>query len=440
MRGHVGWTLSQRPLLRLGTLCALYVAQGIPYGFVTVTLVAYLVGQGAGIDAVASVTAVAALPWAFKWVWGPVLDRFGYPAMGRRRPWILLAQSMMALTIAAMIAIPELHTSIRLLGWMVLLHNVFAALQDVAVDALAVDLLKEKERGRANGFMYASSYLGALLGGAGMGWFLARFDMRSALLFQVGILFAIMLAPLLARERPGEKRLPWSAGRAMAPPSARQATSMWGLFQLLWRSFTLRASLLTALLALLSYIGQSVLYTVSSVYFVQTLKWSQAEFSNIMGGLGVVAGMSGSVLGGLLADWFGSKRMIALSSVALGLCWVVFSFCEPLWPLKGRFMTPFVLTEAFLLGVFAVSFFSLAMGVSWPRVAATQFTAYMAFMNLSRAFGAKLAEPLSRVLDFDHLYLVMGLFQMALAALLLFIDPGQTRRTLGDVTDDAPST
>ena len=52
---------------------------------------------------------------------------------------------------------------------MIFAHNVFSAMQDVSVDALAVDLLREGERGRANGLMSGSKFAGTLIGGAGLG-------------------------------------------------------------------------------------------------------------------------------------------------------------------------------------------------------------------------------------------------------------------------------
>ena len=55
--------LTDRPLLRLLTLCILYVAQGIPYGFVTVTFVTYLAAQGKTVEAIGTLTAMATLPW-----------------------------------------------------------------------------------------------------------------------------------------------------------------------------------------------------------------------------------------------------------------------------------------------------------------------------------------------------------------------------------------
>ena len=151
-------SLSDQPRIRLLTLCALYVAQGIPYGFITITLAAFMADQGLGTEDVGNIIFWTTLPWAFKWVWGPVIDMLGVPSMGRRRPWIILAQIMMAVTMLVMVFVGDLTASVVALSWMTAIHNVFGSLQDVAVDALAVDLLDEAERGQANGLMWGSKY------------------------------------------------------------------------------------------------------------------------------------------------------------------------------------------------------------------------------------------------------------------------------------------
>ena len=141
-------TLSEDRWLRIGALCGLYVAQGIPFGFVTIALVAHLADRGVSTADIGAVIAMTSLPWTFKFLWGPFIDRFSFPAMGRRRPWILFAQTAMATTLAVMIFVPDLADNVRVVVWLVCLTNVFASLQDVAVDALAVDLLPASERGR----------------------------------------------------------------------------------------------------------------------------------------------------------------------------------------------------------------------------------------------------------------------------------------------------
>ena len=73
-------------------------------------------------------------------------------------------------------------------------------------DALAVDLLTPAERGRVNGFMYGSSYLGTSIAGAGLGLLMTRYGLAPALAVQVVAILLIMLVPLLVRERPTDVR------------------------------------------------------------------------------------------------------------------------------------------------------------------------------------------------------------------------------------------
>ena len=81
--------LAERKTLRLFVLSTLYVAQGIPYGVVTVTLAGWLAGRGGTEAEVGKLISFSMLPWAFKWLWAPLVDRFSRSRMGRRRPWIL---------------------------------------------------------------------------------------------------------------------------------------------------------------------------------------------------------------------------------------------------------------------------------------------------------------------------------------------------------------
>ena len=79
--------LSENKSLRMLTLCGLYVAQGIPWGFVTITFASWLAKPEQGITTgqLGPILAVATLPWSFKFLWGPLMDRFTIRRLGRRR-------------------------------------------------------------------------------------------------------------------------------------------------------------------------------------------------------------------------------------------------------------------------------------------------------------------------------------------------------------------
>ncbi|MEQ8787601.1 MAG: MFS transporter [Pirellulaceae bacterium] len=414
--------LCNNAALRLATLCVLYVSQGIPFGFVTVTLAAYLSQQGATTEQVALLLTVSLLPWSFKWIWGPVIDRFTIPSLGRRRPWILLAQTLMVITIVAVVLIPDLTRHWRWLCGMVLLHNVFSSLQDVSVDAMAVDLVPEKERGRANGLMYGSAYFGSLIGGALLGWLLARAGLATALTVQGAILLLIMMFPLLLRERPGDRLFPWTAAAPTKTPPVASNDSLLKLFRRLLAAFSLRAALAAAALALLVKLGAGLVMTVVVVFTVNELGWKQEEFSAVMGGGGVVTGLTGAMLGGFLIDLVGLKRLITFCSLALAAVWIGFACAQDYWH-QRTVVYGMIYAQEFLLSALSVSLFALFMGVSSPIVAGTQFTAYMALLNLSNSCGVWLAGQLHPGLSVAAVYTLAGGLQIAALLLVLFIKP-----------------
>ena len=81
----------------------------------------------------------------------------------------------------------------------------FAATMDVAIDALAVSVLPEEERGSANGFMFAGASIGQTIGGSGVLFLIAVMPFQSTYLFVIATILAITLfvvLPLREKARP----------------------------------------------------------------------------------------------------------------------------------------------------------------------------------------------------------------------------------------------
>ena len=111
-----GETLIDSYRARVLTLCGLYVAQGIPWGFITVTFITFLAGGGVGAQELALLLAVSTAPWSVKFLWGPIIDRYQYPKMGKRRPWILIAQSGMVLFLSLMLLVPDPANNVMMIA------------------------------------------------------------------------------------------------------------------------------------------------------------------------------------------------------------------------------------------------------------------------------------------------------------------------------------
>jgi PAT family beta-lactamase induction signal transducer AmpG len=414
-------SLAERRRLRLFTLCALFFAQGIPWGFMAITLPAYVsdrlsarhLDDAAITGVVADLVAYTTLPFAFKFVWGPLMDSFTIPRLGRRRPWIVLAQAMMAASVAALLVIDDVATQIDLLLVLVLVHTVFNAMQNVAVDALAIDLLDASERGRANGLMYGSKYVGGAVGGAGLGFVLAHGGLHTAIAIQAVVLVAIGLVPLLVRESSG-------------PPPPKPDLGV--LARTLARLAKLRSVQLTSALMFVQYIAVGMVSGVGFVLFIKQLGWSDDAYSEFAGGPSLLCGAAGAALGGWLADRVGHRKLAAMASASLAVLWLLFALGKPYW----TDIAPGVLVlEPLTQGAMTAAMLTICMDASLPRTAATQYVAYTSLLNLGTTFGAKLLSRRAlEAFGYQGIYLAAGAVQLAGIVLLRFIDPDQARREL----------
>ena len=411
-------TLTGSKTTRTVTLCVLYAAQGMPWGFVTIALLSYLAGQGAGLAETAKISSLATLPWTFKVLWGPVIDRFTIRSMGRRRPWIVFSQLAMSATLLAMILIGDLTAEFETLAWMVFLHNCFVSLQDVSSDALAVDVLLDEERGTVNGMMWASSYVGTAIGGAGMGTVIANFGLRPAFCLQAAVLFLILCVPLFVRERAGEKLLPWTEGDAKLEPGEEEMEDLRGLVKGLFGAFAAWPPFLGALYAYAASVMVGMRVAVMPVFYTQEIGWTDEHYAQVEGGAGSAAGVAGALVGGFLADRVGVKVIITFGMLGIsGFC-VAMGASEELRAHES-FPLVFLLGTTFLISLMTVASFALFMRLCTPAVAGTQYTLYMALANLARVSGAAIVASIEGR-GYRTIFLVMA---VAIVVPLLFLYP-----------------
>ena len=369
-------------------------------------------------------TAMATLPWTFKLFWGPIIDSFTYEDMGRRRPWVLFAQLGMALTLIAMIFMGDISGNITLLGWMFFLHNCFASLQDVSCDALAVDVLLPEEQGKVNGAMWGSKIIGTGTGAAVMGTVLVSNGLVFTIIVQTLLMFAIMVFPLFILERPGEKRFPWSRGASSKVLEKRSTQNPMVVIKDLLTAFSKGPCYFTALFILLSAINQGINGAVLPVFYNTTLGWESDSYSQFVGGPSTALEFIGAILGGVLADRFGRRRVFfigwgsfSLLSGAFGL--MVLSMPE----LPNWFQSFYLAVYPFCIAMGTVAMFALAMALSWSKASATMFTSYMAISNLSVVIGNKLIGPLSEFFSVGQIYLLMMVICLSPVVLLKSMDP-----------------
>jgi len=427
-----GETLVDSYRARVFTLCALYVAQGIPWGFITVTFVTYLAAEGVSAKNLADLLFIGTLPWSLKFIWGPVIDRYQLRTFGKRRPWILLAQSGMILTLILFTFVASAETPLLIIGAMFFIYNIFTSLQDVSTDALAIDVLKTHELEKVNSYMFTSKAVGGIIGGAGLGTIIKYTGIKGALIIQIPILMLIMLVPLFMRERPGEKLFPWSDDEVrtfVEEDTDNQNFSE--IVEKLKTAFSLKSTRLGILLSLVLSLS-FFLIPVLPLLFIRELGWTQEEFNATKGGLILFITMFAYVVGGHLGRIIGGKSVIIYASLAGAIITAMWGLTEAWWG-NSIFMITIWSIRTFLFAMVSINVFSLMMRITWSVVGGTQFTAYMAMMNVSALIGYQLTGPLAKEFDYPTLFLIAAVLETLLIGAAMYIDPDESRRELGDL-------
>jgi PAT family beta-lactamase induction signal transducer AmpG len=414
-------SLSENTFLRYFSFAALYVAQGIPEGLLWYAIPAWLAMNGKSPVEIGSYVAVIGIPWSLKIINAPIMDRFTYLAMGRRRPWVLFGQfGLIASFLSMSLIIDPLNnlSALMILGFIV---SFFEVSQDIAVDGMAIDILPVDQQARANGLMWGSKTLGISASVAAGSWIMSHYGYFYAIVSFSLIISIIILVPLLLRERPGEKLLPWTNGEASKLAEKIQLHSWKGIFKSLYKVFFLPVSFMMGVAAFSYSVGRGLIDTVLPVFTVQQLGWADTQYSQIFATANLISGILGMIIGGFLIDYFGKVKMITIYMSVLILLAAAMSFLKSFWQ-NDIFVTGFIICFYVLLTFTNIAIFASAMQLCWKRVSATQFTLYMAISNLGLAAGAALMGQLKGFLDWQFVILSYVLFACVMLVLVRFIN------------------
>jgi MFS transporter, PAT family, beta-lactamase induction signal transducer AmpG len=402
--------LAQNKVLRYLSFSALYLAQGIPEGLLWFGLPAWMAMNGKSAAEIAGFVAILGLPWSFKIIAAPVIDRFTWLIVGRRRPWIIFGQFGLAMSFLSMAFISDPLNNIGLLKLLGFFVGFFAVIQDIAVDGMAIDILPVDQQARANGLMWGSKTVGVSASVAAGVFIINQYGFFYAISSFSILVFLIMLIPILVKERPCEKKLPWSKKGGVSRNAAKIQVQNWkAIFLSLFRVFVLPVSLVMGVAAFSFSVGRGLMDTFIPIFAVQNLGWTDQAYSQVFSSVNLVSGVLGMFVAGALIDLFGKIRMLRIYLISLIMVTLAAVFMKPYWD-QPIVITAFVATFYILITFTTIAIFAAAMNLCWKRISATQFTLYMAISNLGLATGAWLMGQLSEIFTWQQLMAAYILF------------------------------
>ena len=412
----INWVLAESSRMRYAAGSSMYFAQGIPYGLMNIAVPAWLASQGVGAGQIASFLAIIILPWAFKLLSGPLMDRYQFLPMGRRRPWVLGAQLGMTLSFFSLILVDNPVEQVGLLMILGLFINVFAATQDVAVDGMAIDVTPVNEQGRLNGFMVFGKAIGWGITSAVTGTMLVAFGLGVTAIACAAVQAFVLLGFMLTMERRGERRLPWSSGDAMSERRTGNsfASLVKGLNKVLWT----RVSLIVMAIMIFDGFISGYGHALMPIAAIKLFGFTTPEWSQLVAVMGLAGAGVALVLGPMI-DRFGAKRMLVLTISLVAIHAFLLAETQYLW--EDAMYVKVMLSAWVLLGpVTMVCMIALAMTICSSATSATQFAIYMSLANLGYSAGSKTYGVIAEKTSYVEAYLLLGAITVAMIAIIFF--------------------
>jgi PAT family beta-lactamase induction signal transducer AmpG len=376
-------------------------SSGIPLALTGSTLQAWMASEGVDL-AVIGVFSLVGLPYAVKYLWAPVMDRFVPPFLGRRRGWMLVTQAALALAVGAM-AFSEPKAAPGVLAVLSLLVAFFSASQDIVVDAWRTEVLAPEELGPGAG-VHILGYRVAMLTSGAIALILAdRMPWRLVYLLMAGSLAVGIAASLLAPEPEIAGKPPRTLREAVVDP---------------FLEFFARPGAVVILLFVVFYKLDVVMALALVTPFLLELGFTKTDIGAVTKGLGMAATIVGTLAGGAVVARAGMKASLWIFGVLQSVSTLSFLVLARLghhYPM----MVAAIGIENLCSGMGTAAYAAFLMSLCDKRFTATQYALLTSLMAVTRVVAGAPTGFLAKAYGWETYFLVSAL--AAIPGLLLLL-------------------
>ena len=317
--------------------------------------------------------ALVTLPYTWKFLWSPLLDRFTLPFLGRRRGWALVTQLALLAAIGTL-GMFDPRESLQAIIVVVFLVSLFSASQDIVIDAYRRELLADDELGTGNSFFINAYRLSSLVPGS-LALILSDLLPWSTVYWvTAGFMLVCVMTTLVIREVSDESLAPKSLRDAVIEP---------------FREFFQRDGVLAALtvLAFMFFykLGDNMATALATPFYLD-MGFSRTEIGAIAKVAALWSVVAGSIIGGIAmlklsinrALWlFGAVQLVTI----LGFAWLSVEGHNPV----GLFIV--VSAEYLGVGLGTVALIAYIARETSRAFTATQFALFTSFIAVPRTFA-----------------------------------------------------
>ena len=351
-------------------------SSGLPLMLTASSLLLWYKDSGIDIKDIGFLTLVA-VPYTFKYLWAPLLDKISIKGFGRRKGWILLTQISLILLIATM-SIFSPAKSPFIIAFIALLISFTSATQDIAINAYQTEILTEKERALGNSIAVMGYRIGMIVTGSIVLIFADYLNnWQNAWLC---ILPFFMIAPVITlfiKEN----------NNVVIPKTFRDA------FILPFIEFFTRKGIYTAIIIILILIfyklADAIAFSLNSLFFMD-LGFSKTEIAVSYKSVSLFATMFGLLAGGAVAYRIGIFKSFLLFSIVMAfanLSYVLLAIVG----MNHSLMVASVIVEYFCGAMGTAILVAMIMSLVNTSFSATQFAILSSIDSMGRVFVGPVA-------------------------------------------------
>ncbi|AMO97627.1 sugar (and other) transporter family protein [Collimonas fungivorans] len=353
-------------------ICAfLGFSSGLPLFILLSLLQAWLSKSGLDVKAL-GLFALVMFPYTWKFLWSPLMDRFHFGKLGRRRSWMMLTQASLFVAIGGM-GMLNPHTQVATIAFMASLVAFLSASQDIVIDAYRREILPDNEQGLGAAINVNAYKVAGMVPGA-LSLFLAdHMSWQAVFWITAGFMLPGLICTLMIKE---------PAVYGAPPKNLRQAVVL--PFQEFIARDGWRGALWVLAFIFLYKLGDSMATALATRFYID-LGFSLTQIGVISKTTSLWASLVGGLVGGIWMVQIGINRALWIFGVVqavtiLGFAWLAQAGPDPL------VLAIVIGGEAFGVGLGTAAFVAYIARTTDPRYTATQYALFTSLAAVPRTF------------------------------------------------------
>ena len=387
---------------------------GLPLLLTWGVLQAWMTEKGVDLTWIGMISLVQ-IPYTWKFLWAPLLDRFIPPFLGRRRGWLLMAQIALMLAIVGLgYSDPVKNTGLMIVA--AVLVAFFSATQDIVIDAYRREDLPDEELGLGSS-MYVYGYRLGMLLASGGGLIMADHMSFSQVYFIMSLcMLPGIITTLLTPEPEMVSGAPQTMKEAVVHPFVDY--------------FNRNGALWILVFILLYKIGDTMASGITMPFYLET-GFTKTEIGTIVKFFGTAATLIGAFLGGLLLLKLGINRGLWIFGILQALSTAGFAILAKIG-YNIAMLSGVIAFENLSSGMGTAAFVAFMASITNKKFTATQYALLTGIMGLSRQLASSVTGFMAKIMGWESFFILCTLIAIPGMLMLLKIAPWNSRAA-GDV-------